>query len=214
MTIAAQDVNIMLSLARMAGQAGLALGYLPLVGFMAGLARASAVFSPEVHSGYGVAGLAIDQRLGLLVRLVAVSAGILHRGIGGPGNPFFSQSLVTVKATLTQRDELVLFYQILMAGSAMHRRHPAYLHVFLLVANVTDRPRRLEAMQGKGMALGTGDVLLLSVYLVAGGSCYLSPLGITAFMAVFTGLVKDCGVPLDSVITVEGEIDNQLGAGQ
>lgn len=95
----------------------------------------------------------------------------------------------------------------------MHRRHPAYLQVFLLVADVTDRPWRLEAMQGKGMALGTGDVLLLGVYLVAGGGCYLNPFGITAFVAAFTGLVTDYGVAFDSVITEEGEIDNQLGAG-
>ena len=64
------------------------------------------------------------------------------------------------------------------------------------------------------MALGAGDVLLLSVQLVAGGGGYLNPPGITALMTFFTGLVRDCSVPFDSLITPEGEIKHQLGTGK
>lgn len=110
MAIVAQYVSVVFGLAGVAGQAGLALGYLPLVGFMAGLARAGIVCFLEVRSGDGVAGLTIDHWLGLLVRLVTVSTGILHRSISRPGNSFWSQGLVTVKATPAQWEELFLFY--------------------------------------------------------------------------------------------------------
>ncbi len=79
------------------------------MGLVAGLTRAGVMRTLQVQLFYGVAGEAIDQRLRLLVRLVAVSTGILHRGIDGPGDPQLGQGLMTVKAALTQREEPFLF---------------------------------------------------------------------------------------------------------
>lgn len=101
-----------------------------------------------------------------------------------------------------------------MAGNAVHWRHSAYLYVFLLMADVTDRPRGLKAMQGNRMALGAGDVLLPSVYLVTDGGCYLDPLKTTTLMTFFTSLVRDYRVLFHSLKTPEDEINNQLGAGK
>jgi len=52
----------------------------------------------------------IHQWLCLLVRLVAVPTGILHRGIGRPGDPSLGQCLMAVKTALAQRQEFLLFY--------------------------------------------------------------------------------------------------------
>lgn len=94
-----------------------------------------------------------------------------------------------------------------MTGSAVHLCHSRYLGVFLLMANVTDRSRRFEAVQRNGVTLGTGDVLLLSVLLVTRGGCYLNPLGITAFMTFFTGIVRDYSMVFDSLVTPEGKVN-------
>ncbi len=70
------------------------------MGLMAGLTRTGVMLILQVQPLRGVAGEAIDQRLRLLMRLVAVRAGILHRGIGGPGNPHLSQGLMAIKTAL------------------------------------------------------------------------------------------------------------------
>ena len=161
-----------------------------------------------------MAGQAIHCWLRLLVRLVTVPAGILHRGIRRPANPFTRESLVTGKAALTTGEKLFLLYQELMAGGAVECCHPAYLNVCLLVADATDGPRRVKAMDGNRMALGAGYVLSLGMLNVTGGGGYLNPLGAAALVTFFTKLILDYGVLFDSLIVTEGEIKNQLGSGE
>ena len=127
----------------------------------------------------------------MLVRLVTVPAGILHRGIRRPANPFTCESLVTGKAVLTTGEKLLLLYQELMAGSAVECCHPAYSNVCLLVADATNGPRRLKTMDGNRVALGAGDVLSLGMLNVTGGGSYLNPLGAAAFVTFFTKLILD-----------------------
>lgn len=184
------------------------------MGLMAGLTRTGVVLTLQVKPFRGVAGEAIDQRLRLLVRLVAVRAGILHRGIGGPGNSHLSQGLMAIKTTLAQREKLLLFYQVLMTGYAVHRCHAIYLCVFFLMAVVTDRFRGFELMQGNGMTLGAGDVLLLSMLLVTGGSCYLNPPRIITLMTLFAGIVRDYGVLFHTLKVPEGKIKQQPCTGK
>jgi len=106
MTDSAGGACIVLSLAWMAGEAGVTPGYLPHVGLVAGLARASAVRSRQVHSLNSVAGHTVNHRLRLLVRHVTVTAGVLHGGVRSPGNPVRSQHPVAIKASVTCSEKL------------------------------------------------------------------------------------------------------------
>lgn len=138
-----------------------------------------------------MAGQAIKHLLRFLVGLVTVPTGILHRRIGRQANPVIRESLVTVNTVvLTLRDKLLPHYQELMAVKAMHICHWTY-YAFVLMTNVTDGPRRAEAVYGNSVARGAGDVLLICMHLVTSSSSYLNPLGTTALVTLATNLILD-----------------------
>src|SRR3990170_2656111 len=101
---------------------------------------------------------------------------------------------MAAQTVLPTGKECVLLRQVAVASGAVLLCHLGNFDLLFLMTHPADGSRGLKAVDGDGMALHAGDVLLFRVQLVACGACYLNPAGVAALVACLTNPILDRGV--------------------